>query len=180
MRSPEEARARLGAAGFTETRPRAFEANTVFDTPDLGLRRARQLLRLRESGGLATLTWKGAPAAGPHKSREEIETSVGSAAALERLWERLGYRAVFRYEKFRTAFRRGGEAGEAMLDETPIGCFIELEGPAGWIDRNAQDLGFGADEYITASYAALYFEHCERTGQPAENMVFGAGRAGGK
>jgi adenylate cyclase, class 2 len=139
------------------------------------LRQARQLLRLREFGGVATVTWKGAPAEGPHKSREEIETTVADAAALHRLWERLGYRAVFRYEKYRTTFRRGDEAGEAVLDETPIGCFIELEGPAGWIDKNAQALGFGADEYNTESYAALYFSHCERTGQPAHHMVFGAG-----
>lgn len=138
------------------------------------MRQARQLLRLREFGGVATLTWKGPPAEGPHKSREEIETAVGSAAALARLWERLGYRPVFRYEKFRTTFRRGGEAGEAVLDETPIGCFLELEGSPGWIDKNAQELGFGADEYIAESYATLYFKHCERTGQPAKDMVFDA------
>lgn len=142
------------------------------------MRQARQLLRLRESGGVATVTWKGAPAEGPHKSREEIETEVADAAALSKLWERLGYQAVFRYEKFRTTFRRGDEGGEAVLDETPIGCFIELEGPAGWIDKNAQDLGFRADEYITESYATLYYKHCERTGQTAENMVFGASGPG--
>lgn len=152
-----------------------FEANTVFDTPGLLLREARQLLRLRECGGVATLTWKGPPAPGPHKDREEIETTVGDAGALRRVWERLGFETVFRYEKYRTTFRSAEPEGEAVLDETPIGCFLELEGSPEWIDINAQALGFTADEYITESYAALYFSYCERTGRAAEHMVFGAG-----
>lgn len=158
-----------------ETGPRVFEANTVFDTPGLALRHAHQLLRLRECGGVATVTWKGPPAPGPHKDREEIETSVGDADALRRLWERLGFLPVFRYEKYRTTFRAAEPEGLAVLDETPIGCFLELEGPPAWIDKKAQMLGFNADEYITESYAALFFSYCERTGQAAEHMVFGAG-----
>jgi inorganic triphosphatase YgiF len=40
-----------------------FETNfeTVFDTPELGLRRAATLLRVRQAGGVATVTYKGPP-----------------------------------------------------------------------------------------------------------------------
>lgn len=133
---------------------------------------------MRECGGAATLTWKGPPAAGPLKDREEIETTAGEAAALARILERLGFQPVFRYEKFRTAFAGPDGGGEAVLDETPIGCFLELEGPPEWIGKNAQALGFTADEYITDSYAALYFKDCARRGVEPGHMVFGGpGRA---
>jgi len=171
--SPREARARLEKAGFVEVQERTFEANSVFDTSDQRLQGQRQLLRLREFGGVATVTWKGPPAPGPHKSREEIETVVGDAKAIGRLWQRLGYRVVFRYEKYRTTLREaeGGE-GMAVLDETPIGCFVELEGPAEWIDKKAQEMGYGVDEYITDSYASLYVIECVRRGIAVGNMVF--------
>ena len=32
------------------------------------------------------------------------------------------------------------------LDETPIGAFVELEGPAEAIDRAATELGFGKSD----------------------------------
>ncbi len=158
-----------------ETGARVFEANTVFDTPDLRLRQARELLRLRECGGMVTMTWKGPPAEGPHKSREEVETTAGDAAAVRRLWERLGYQAVFRYEKYRTTFHEASGGGEAVIDETPIGCFIELEGSAPWIDENALRMGYAADEYITGSYATLYFDDCKRRGCAAGHMTFEKG-----
>lgn len=171
--SPREARARLEKAGFVEVQERTFEANSVFDTSDQRLQGQRQLLRLREFGGVATVTWKGPPASGPHKSREEIETVVGDAKAIGRIWQRLGYRVVFRYEKYRTTLQEaeGGE-GMAVLDETPIGCFVELEGPAEWIDKKAQEMGYGVDEYITDSYASLYVIECVRRGIAVGNMVF--------
>ena len=45
------ARRKLRAAGFRVTRRRVFEANTVFDTNALSLRKRQELLRLREAGG---------------------------------------------------------------------------------------------------------------------------------
>ncbi len=59
----------------------------------------------------------------------------------------------------RTTFEASGQEGIVTLDETPIGDFLELEGPESWIDRTALRLGFGPADYITSSYAALYEEH---------------------
>lgn len=170
--SAAEGEARLRRAGFTPLHQRAFEANTVFDTPALELIHSGRLLRLREFRGEALLTFKGRPEPGPHKRRREIETQVSGGAAMQAVLEALGYQAVFRYEKYRTAFAREGADGHAFLDETPIGCYLELEGAPGWIDRTAAELGFGREDYITLSYGSLYREHCRKAGVEPSHMVF--------
>jgi adenylate cyclase class 2 len=166
------ARRMLKAADFHVSRRRLFEGNTIFDTPRLNLRRSHTLLRLRETGGDAILTYKGAPVPSRHKSREEIETVVEDPRAVRVVLERLGYRVVWRYEKFRTEYRLGRGAGMATLDETPIGVYLELEGSPRWIDRMARILGFTHQHYITASYARLHMEYCKRHNRKRCDMVF--------
>ena len=142
--------------GYHLVSPRTLESDQVFDLPDQSLRRAGQLLRLRSAGGQSILTYKGPALPGRHKSREEIETSLASPEQLVQILERLGYRPSFRYQKYRTAFRAMGESGTVFLDETPIGVFLELEGPENWIDSTAVRLGFADKDYVTRSYASLY------------------------
>jgi adenylate cyclase, class 2 len=167
------ARKLLRATGFLVSRRRVFESNVVFDTPELKLRRASTLLRVRQAGRITTVTYKGKPTLGvKHKSREELELSVTDGATMDAIFERLGYRPVFRYEKFRTEYRLARGAGMATLDETPVGTYLELEGAATWIDRMAHRMGFREQDYITASYARLYLEWCERKGVRPGNMVF--------
>ena len=164
-------RALLRRNGFRLLRRRVFEINLIFDTPDQRILGSGALLRLRVAGGKGILTYKGPADDGrAHKSREEIETVVENPPAMRLVLERLGFQPVFRYEKFRTEFARPGEAGAAMLDETPIGVYLELEGPPRWVDRTARLLGFAPADYITSSYARLYFE--SRAQPPAGDMVF--------
>ncbi len=167
------ARRLLRTAGFRVSRPRVFEANTVFDTPRRSLRRAATLLRVRQAGGTVTLTYKGRAVAGRHKSREELELEIPDAGAIAAILARLGFEAAFRYEKCRTEFRQPRRSGIIMLDETPVGVFLELEGTAHWIDRTARKLGFEESHYITASYGRLYLEWCKRRRVKPSNMVFG-------
>ncbi|MBI4877501.1 MAG: class IV adenylate cyclase [Acidobacteria bacterium] len=163
----------LKSAGFGVLRRRLFERNVLFDTPAGDLRSRRCLLRVRRAGRRAILTFKGAPEAGRHKSREEIELGLDEPEQFEAILERLGYQPVFRYEKFRTEYGRSGEPGVATLDETPIGFFFELEGPSGWIDRTAAELGFAEPDYILASYATLYVAYCQERGIQPTDMTFG-------
>lgn len=58
------------------------------------------------------------------------------------------------------------------VDETPIGAFVELEGPSAAIDRAAQELGFDKRDYIVKNYLALYVEDCRRQGKEPKDMVF--------
>jgi adenylate cyclase class 2 len=165
------ARKLLRRAGFRVSRRRVFEANTVFDTPELALRLSQRLLRVREAGGEVTVTFKGPPAVARHKSREELELAVSGAARMSAIFDRLGFRPTFRYEKYRTEYRKPGSAGLATVDETPVGVFLELEGAPRWIDRTARALGFAERDYITTSYGRLYLEWCERHGVAPGNML---------
>jgi adenylate cyclase class 2 len=167
-----EARRMLHAAGFRVVKRRVFEKNTVFDTADQTLRNSARLLRVREIGKTAKLTYKGPPEAGKYKSREELELDLSDPAAIAAIFERLAYCPVFRYEKFRTEYGQRGSSGIATVDETPIGVYLELEGEPSWIDSTAGKLGFAEKDYITASYARLYMEWRQTRGIAPADMLF--------
>jgi adenylate cyclase class 2 len=172
-----EARRMLRAAGFRVSKRRVFERNTVFDTSSQTLRKSARLLRVREIGKIAKLTYKGPPDGGRHKSREELELDVSDTRTIGAIFDRLAYHPAFRYEKFRTEFRQTSSPGIVMggvatVDETPIGVYLELEGSPAWIDRTARKLGFAEKDYITASYARLYVLWCEARGVEPGNMLF--------
>lgn len=173
VESPGAAVERIMAAGLSLETPRHFEVNLVLDTPEGSLRSAGRLLRVRSAANRTVLTFKGRSENGVHKSREEIETVCDDFDATVALFERLGYRPVFRYEKFRSEFAREGDAGHVTLDETPIGTFLELEGEPHWIDEMAARLGFAGSDYVTASYGSLYAAHCAARSLTPSNMIFG-------
>ncbi len=182
---------------------RVHETNLLFDTPQGGLAKHGQLLRVRverrEGTGKGAakservvLTYKSpamrtdAPGtAGPHqerlgrhKVREETEVEVADAQALSQILEGLGLRGWFRYEKYRTTYRLPGSARWASdllieLDETPVGNYVELEGPPEAIDRAAGLLGFTQKDYTTKNYLQLYLEDCRRRGVAPTHMLFG-------
>lgn len=164
---------RIKQAGFTPAVGRLFESNTLYDTADQAVRRSGAILRLREAGENCVITWKGPGEPGTYKSRPELETAIGSLETMRRILEHLGYAPSFRYEKYRTEFvhtQNGG--GVITLDETPIGDFLELEGPGEWIDNTAKELGFSRRDYVLDSYARLYVADCERRGLEPADMVF--------
>jgi adenylate cyclase, class 2 len=194
---------RLGARPVAGGAPRVHELNVIFDTPEGGLAKHGQLLRIRtetpeaksgkrtgETGQRALLTFKrppgeraaasgGAEANHRHKVREEIEVAIADANVLTDIFEGLGMRGWFRYEKYRTTFRLPASRTWAKgllieLDETPIGTFVELEGPAAAIDRAAEELGYSRRDYVLKNYLVLYVEECRRHGREPKDMVFGA------
>lgn len=160
----------LQSAGFHEKTASTLETNTLYDNAAGELRRAGEVLRLRIYGERCLLTHKSRGAAMKHKTREEHETVVGSAAEMHAILTALGYRPTFRYEKFRAEWTDG--EGEVVIDLTPIGDLAEIEGGPEWIDRIANVLGVRERDYITASYAELFFDWKERTGSAALHMTF--------
>lgn len=178
VRNPRALRRRLAKLRFRPVQPRHFESNLLFDFPDLRLRKSRSLLRVRVVDGRTLVTFKSAPLVSRrYKIRPEVETKVEDADRLREIFRGLGLRDCFRYEKYRTVFAHGGLSRRVrppllMVDETPIGTYLELEGPERWIDRVARRLGYRPEDYITESYVALFVERCRRRGRKPGNMVF--------
>jgi adenylate cyclase class 2 len=211
---------RLGAKAVGSATGRVHEKNLIFDTPDGGLAKHGQLLRLRVETPASAPSKKTAqakkstkaakaknaprpaaptrqiltfkrptaqqlaapaadryPSAGSHKIREEIEAEVSDSANLIKIFEGLGMRGWFRYEKYRTTYQLPADKSWAKgllieMDETPIGTFVELEGPPAAIDRAATELGYTKSNYILTNYLALYVEDCRRKGVQPEDMLF--------
>ncbi len=172
LASAEQGRGLLRRAGFRVLQRRVFECNTVFDTPEGSLRARGLLLRLRHVGHRTLLTFKGLAAKGKYKSRPELETVVPDSETFEAILGGLGFVPVFRYEKYRTEYGGADKRGVVMLDETPIGVYLELEGTPGWIDRTARLLRFAEEHYITDTYGDLYRSFCRRKAIRPHDMVF--------
>lgn len=185
---------RLRELGAETVAPRAFEDNRLFDSSDRSLTGAGRLLRLRESGGKVILTAKGpSPGSDPrYKIRREEEVTVlddgsvpgagsspgagsmsgsVSASAAGRLTELLhlaGFETLWRYQKYRHTFR--WKDAEVVIDETPAGAFVEIEGPPAAIEDLVAELGPLAGRRIPGTYRDVWEEH-QRSDTPGD-MLF--------
>jgi len=162
----------LKHAGFRLVTPSTHEMNSLYDLPGQKLRKRGELFRLRRYGSIWTLTHKSKDLAGRHKVRAEFETEVADGAQMDTILRTLGYAATFRYEKYRAEWSDG--TGHVVVDETPIGNFGEIEGPARWIDRTAKLLGIRRADYVMDSYAGLFFAWKKKQRSPAMEMTFRA------
>ena len=167
---------RLQAAGFVLETPRSFESNVLYDFPDRRMRARTEILRIRNYAGRCLLTHKRLPDIGPgedtHKHRIETETEVSDGDALSQVFQSLGLVPAFRYEKWRTEWSAG--EGHCVVDETPIGNYAELEGPADWIARAAARLAVQPTDYITLSYGRLFEAWREQHASAANDLTFAA------
>lgn len=162
----------LKQAGFKCVTRSTHEINSLYDLPGQKLRKRGDLLRLRKYGNSWILTYKAKGKAGRHKSRVELQTDIENGKQMDAILRALGFEPTFRYEKFRAEWSDG--KGHVVLDKTPIGNFGEIEGPSRWIDRTAQALGISRSDYITQTYAPMFFEWKRRTQSKATEMTFRA------
>ena len=160
--------AALGARCVSE---RAFEDNVLYDREASPLAAAGRLLRLRRTAGRSIVTYKEpVPGEHAHKVRAEAEIEIDDPVEFERIAVGLGFRPVYRYQKYRTEFRL--DDLELVVDETPLGCFVELEGPPASIDRVARALGRAPGEYILETYHELHERRARELGVAAGDLVF--------
>jgi adenylate cyclase class 2 len=156
---------------------RHFEDNFLLDFSDGQLRARACLVRVRKTKYGESVTFKGSPKASElFKSREELETSVDSADTMLAIFERMGMKVWFRYEKYREEYTVSGSGpgGEVRvaIDSTPIGSYAELEGSEEGIRALAAALGFDESRFLRDSYYSLYAQFCRVRGVPPGNMVF--------
>jgi adenylate cyclase class 2 len=188
---------KLGGKPAKAGNGRVHELNVIFDTPDGGLAKHGQLLRIRTESVQSVgkkdrprrvmLTFK-QPAVraldddgSRFKIREETEVEVADAAMLRKIFEGLGLRGWFSYEKYRSTWKLGAATRWAKdllieLDETPAGVFVELEGSPEAIDKAAEALGYSRKDYLLKNYLELYAEDCRRRGITPGNMLFASGK----
>jgi adenylate cyclase, class 2 len=166
MQGPESALQQLMSAGASPLNERTFEDNLLLDDSAKTLRTRGVLLRLRQYGEQATLTVKsGAAGVEGLKVKEEREVRVADFEETLAILKTLGYLPNFRYQKYRRNFDLEGTV--ASLDETPIGCFLEVEGEPEAIRAAAAKLGLTLAQGMTQSYRDLF-----RAFHPKGDMVF--------
>ena len=168
--SVEAARQAVSTAGGRLDVSRRLLDDRLFDTEDQTLRQSGRALRVRRDGDRAFITFKGPVQPGAVKSREEIETLVGSADVAEAIVVSLGFRRWFRAEKYREEYLIG--EARVTIDETPIGVFVEIEAPPEAIDEAAARLGRGRSDYRLDSYPSMYAAWCGTQGRPFADMTF--------
>ena len=166
MEGPERALQLLLEAGAVARNERTFEDNLILDDAGKALRQRGVLLRLRKYGEQATMTVKsGAKGVEGLKVKEEREVRVEDFGETLAILQTLGYFSNFRYQKYRRNFDLLGTV--ASLDETPIGCYLELEGEPQAIRAAAAKLGQDMAQGMTQSYRDLF-----RAFHPKGDMVF--------
>ena len=147
----------LEALGFREVISAQPEVSVLWDRQG-ELRAAGSALRTRAFAGHSRLTWKGPKVPDAMlKIRPELETAVEDLASLEAILHALGFEPVMRLEKVRAVWERAEL--EACLDETPFGCYLELEGDPQAIRVAMEGLGLAPDRAEPRSYPELYQAH---------------------
>jgi adenylate cyclase class 2 len=157
--------------GAEQLNPTQDEVNTLFDSADGAFASSGRALRVRRVGDRSLLTFKG-PARweGAIKHRQEIELEVSSSETIAELLHALGFAPWIRYEKRRESWILDGVRVE--LDRTPIGDFVELEGPVPKLEDTARTLGLEPERAVAESYVGLWQAHRRRHPELGRDMVF--------
>lgn len=167
----DEIRRRLATAGADRLSAAEHEVNILFDTASGRLATSGQVLRLRRVGPRHVLTFKGpARYEGAVKQRREIELEVSSSERMAELLHALDYAPGIRYEKERESWRL--DEVRVELDHTPMGDFVELEGPTASLEAAARRLGLDPAGAVAQSYLSLWRDHCRRHPGFGPDMVF--------
>lgn len=161
------------------------EINVFYDTPDRRLDKRDEVLRLRKESytfdvsanyecdyecdcdchryrEVVSTTFKGKRLGGKLKVREEHEFSVSDFDQARQLFEALGYKEYFRFEKKRHSFI----LNECLVefDTLPyIGHFVEIEGSSEKkINKVLKRLGLEAEPLIKEGYGGLLWADAKK------------------
>ena len=136
--------------------------DTYYDHPSRSFAETDEALRLRresaddDSGTTATLTYKGPLVDDVSKTREEVETEVADAAAMDDVLRAVGFEPAAEVEKERERFDLDGYV--VALDHVAgLGEFVEVE-----------TVG---EEAAVADLRAGAFERCRRLGLDPDDAV---------
>ncbi len=163
-------RARLLALGAVSL-GRIFETNICLEDKEKTFKARGVLLRLRKDDK-ARLTFKSPPRNGDpqFKVYREIEVTVDDFGNCQALLEALGFFPERRYEKWRETFLYGDT--KLLIDTTPVGVFLEIEGEKTNIRALADRLNLTWDHRILLNYLAIFEIVCKGESLPFGDMTF--------
>jgi predicted adenylyl cyclase CyaB len=154
----DQMRLSLQRARAVVVRTMARETNLLLDTEDKRLRTAGCVLRLRRHGDRKTFTFKGPVSyKGAIKERPEHETEIADLDRMGDILSELGFSVYMRYEKDREEWLLGDVM--VVLDHTPMGAFVEVEGEPDKLPEVADLLGLKISSALRGSYASLWLDH---------------------
>jgi adenylate cyclase class 2 len=153
---------------------RERERNVLFDDGAGTLRERGTALRIRTTEKGSLLTYKGkARLDRGVKTRLELESEVTAPERVAELLVELGFAPRFTYDKRRTTWRFSRpERPVVVVDETPLGLFVELEGEDRAVRTLAEELNVPESAFIAESYAALWLKAREENPSLPRDMVF--------
>ena len=164
-------RQRVVELGAALKAPRTYENNITFDTDEGRLRQSGRLLRLRRDRR-NVLTYK-EPLAREDtdfKVRKEFEIEVSDFAQARSIVERLGFAPSMRYEKYRETFSY--HDAEILLDELPVGNFMEIEARRDEIRNITAALGLDFGTRLRGSYGDILQAVCDAYDLPLCDLTF--------
>ncbi len=145
---------------------RFFETNICFENKEKTFKRQNILLRLRKDNK-ARLTFKSPPddLDKDFKIHRELEVEVDDLQTCQAILENLGFHPEQIYEKWRETFTLHNT--KLLIDTTPCGVFLEIEGEKPTIPAMANRLELKWTERILLNYLEIFeFVRCK------ENLNF--------
>jgi adenylate cyclase class 2 len=154
-----------------------YEKNIRYEDAAKQLTKSGRVLRLRQDAR-TRLTFKepaesiGQALSSGISSRHEFEVTISDFETMDIILHKLGFHASWIYEKYRTTYELG--ECEVVLDELPMGNFVEIEGSVEAIEAAIVELELANARRIVGSYSALFFQARERLDLPMHNLTFAA------
>ncbi len=150
---------------------RVFETNIRFEDGAKSLKAQGMLLRLRRNDQV-TLTFKSAPARSDKdfKINREFEVKVDDFSVCKAILEGLGFHAEQIYEKWRETFAL--KDTNLLIDTTPYGVLLEIEGQKGDIRNIAERLGLKWEQRILLNYLEIFEIIRREEDLPFNDMTF--------
>jgi len=152
--TPETTRLDILSLGATSM-GRLFERNVCFENKERTFKVRDILLRLRRDDK-SRLTFKSPPDSrdDQFKVYNELEVEVSDFDTCFAILKRLGFLPERTYEKWRETFVL--DQTKLLIDTTPLGTFLEIEGDRSKISALATQLGFDWRHRILLNYLEIF------------------------
>ncbi|MFC2028481.1 class IV adenylate cyclase [Chloroflexota bacterium] len=171
IKEPARFEETLTRKGGKLVQSKVYEINFHFDSEDHRLQTQNKILRLRKDIS-SMLTYKGPTEIDDGiQIREELEIPIEDIQLTTKILESIGFQIVHIYEKFRTIY--AFKDFLVMIDELPIGIFLEIEGKNPILIKMFVDsIGIEWNRNIPFGYFAIFQKLCNLKGRQVGNMEF--------